>query len=159
MQCNDVIDCSSTITLFYKHVVLFHPAVMSDEGRGILHGQTTHTSYGSALRINDGMPDPTASSESEDSLIPPPETTGDSPDDDKWTSTQKWTAVSIALMNISLSVSFSVIAPFFPVEAAKKGATQTEIGLIFGFFELVIFIMSPIYGTFVSISNFCSLRH
>lgn len=67
-----------------------------------------------------------------------------------WTRNQKLTAVSMALMNFSTQVSFSVIAPFYPVEAAKKGATSTEIGLIFGIFQLVIFVTSPIYGQGVS---------
>ena len=53
-----------------------------------------------------------------------------------WTRDQKLTAVAIALMNFSTQVSFAVIAPFYPVEAAKKGATSTEIGLIFGIFQI-----------------------
>jgi len=53
-------------------------------------------------------------------------------------------------MNFSTQVSFAVIAPFFPVEAAKKGASSTEIGLVFGIFQLVIFVTSPVYGKYVS---------
>ena len=67
-----------------------------------------------------------------------------------WTRDQKLTAVAMALMNFSTQVSFAVIAPFYPVEAAKKGATSTEIGLIFGIFQLVIFITAPLYGKYVS---------
>lgn len=69
-----------------------------------------------------------------------------------WTREQKLTAVSMALMNFSTQVSFAVIAPFYPVEAAKKGATSTEIGLIFGIFQLIIFITAPLYGRFVSMA-------
>lgn len=67
-----------------------------------------------------------------------------------WTREQKLTAITMALMNFSTQVSFAVIAPFYPNEAAKKGATSTEIGLIFGIFQLIIFITSPIYGQSVS---------
>jgi len=42
---------------------------------------------------------------------------------------------------------------FYPLQADKKGASQTVVGMIFGTFELVIFISSPIFGNYVSI--FC----
>lgn len=35
-------------------------------------------------------------------------------------------------------------------QAENKGATATEYGLVFGVFELVVFIISPIYGQHVS---------
>lgn len=35
-------------------------------------------------------------------------------------------------------------------QAEKKGATAAEYGLVFGVFELVVFIISPIYGQNVS---------
>lgn len=35
-------------------------------------------------------------------------------------------------------------------QAEKKGATATEYGLVFGVFELVVFIISPIYGQFLN---------
>jgi Flp pilus assembly pilin Flp len=35
-------------------------------------------------------------------------------------------------------------------QAEKKGATATEYGLVFGVFELVVFLISPIYGQHVS---------
>ena len=76
-----------------------------------------------------------------------------------WTRDQKLTAVAMALMNFSTQVSFAVIAPFYPVEAAKKGATSTEIGLIFGIFQLIIFITSPIYGQSVSNPFYLFLLH
>ena len=34
----------------------------------------------------------------------------------------------------------------FILQAEKKGASATEYGLVFGIFELVVFIISPIYG-------------
>ena len=36
-------------------------------------------------------------------------------------------------------------------QAAKKGVSKTVIGLIFSTFEFVIFLSSPVFGTFVSI--------
>lgn len=35
-------------------------------------------------------------------------------------------------------------------QAEKKGASATEYGLVFGIFELVVFIVSPVYGQHVS---------
>lgn len=68
-----------------------------------------------------------------------------------WTQGQVLTAVSLSFLEFTSQVSFSIIAPFFPVEAGKKGLTATEIGFIFGIFKLVTFVTSPIYGLFVSI--------
>lgn len=39
--------------------------------------------------------------------------------------------------------SYSILLIF---QAELKGATATEYGLVFGIFELVVFIVSPIYG-------------
>jgi hypothetical protein len=36
------------------------------------------------------------------------------------------------------------------LQAEQKGASATEYGLVFGIFELVVFIVSPIYGQHVS---------
>ena len=40
-------------------------------------------------------------------------------------------------------------APFYPAEAEKKGATATQYGLVFGIFELTVFIVSPLMGRFL----------
>lgn len=69
----------------------------------------------------------------------------------KWSRQQILTGISMSLINFTTQISFAVIAPFFPVEGENKGATSTEIGLIFGVFQLVIFLTAPIYGKFVSI--------
>lgn len=60
-------------------------------------------------------------------------------------------AAALSLQNVSLCISFGVISPFYPTEAEKKGATPTEVGLVFGCFQLVMFIACPLYGNFVSI--------
>jgi MFS family permease len=39
---------------------------------------------------------------------------------------------------------------FVSLQAEKKGAGATEYGLVFGVFELVVFIVSPMYGQFLN---------
>lgn len=48
-------------------------------------------------------------------------------------------------MNTNLDItSFN-----FLVQAARKGTSLTLVGLIFGIFELVSFLASPIFGNYV----------
>ena len=49
---------------------------------------------------------------------------------------------------------YSLLAPFLPSEALKKNVSQTKVGIIFGIFELVIILLSPIFGKYVSGFNF-----
>ena len=37
-------------------------------------------------------------------------------------------------------------APFYPAEAESKGATASQYGLVFGVFELTVFLVSPVVG-------------
>ncbi|KAG5682840.1 hypothetical protein PVAND_012162 [Polypedilum vanderplanki] len=48
------------------------------------------------------------------------------------------------------AICVSLQAPFFPQEAEAKGATATEYGLVFGVFELVVCLSSPLYGKFLN---------
>ncbi|KFM69104.1 MFS-type transporter, partial [Stegodyphus mimosarum] len=57
--------------------------------------------------------------------------------------------VSLVYANFWMAASVSLQAPFFPREAELKGATPTQYGLVFGIFELVVIIMSPIYGKLI----------
>ena len=41
---------------------------------------------------------------------------------------------------------FFIQAPFYPLEAEKKGCMPSEYGLVFGIFELTVFLVSPIIG-------------
>ncbi|GAB6027840.1 hypothetical protein CHUAL_002066 [Chamberlinius hualienensis] len=66
-----------------------------------------------------------------------------------FTARQWKTLVILALINLGEAVIVSLQAPFFPAEAESKGATATEYGLVFGVFELVIFIVSPFYGKYM----------
>lgn len=55
----------------------------------------------------------------------------------------------VASVNFFCSSCVSLQAPFYPAEAEKKGATATEYGLVFGSFELVGFLTSPLFGKIV----------
>lgn len=46
--------------------------------------------------------------------------------------------------------SMSIMAPFYPREASKKGMSESMAGFVFSFYALVIFVSSPIYGKVVS---------
>ncbi|KAK7502865.1 hypothetical protein BaRGS_00005814, partial [Batillaria attramentaria] len=63
---------------------------------------------------------------------------------------KKWTVVMMAFANFAACTCFSLLAPFFPNEAAKKGASQTIIGLVFSCFELWIFASAPVFGSFLT---------
>ncbi|XP_005104784.1 MFS-type transporter SLC18B1 [Aplysia californica] len=63
---------------------------------------------------------------------------------------KKYTMVMMALANLFTGCGFSLIAPFFPQEASKKGVSTTVTGIIFSVFEFVIFITSPVYGNFLT---------
>ncbi|KRY46731.1 MFS-type transporter SLC18B1 [Trichinella britovi] len=45
---------------------------------------------------------------------------------------------------------FACIAPFFPIVARGRRASETEIGLVFGVMQLVIFLLSPLCGKYAS---------
>ncbi|KAL4232944.1 hypothetical protein ACF0H5_007632 [Mactra antiquata] len=63
---------------------------------------------------------------------------------------KKFILVCMGFVNFCACCCFSLLAPFFPIEAGKKGASQSTVGLIFGVFELVIFVSSPILGNYIS---------
>ncbi|PIO67916.1 hypothetical protein TELCIR_10318, partial [Teladorsagia circumcincta] len=64
-------------------------------------------------------------------------------------SSKEWvTVVMLALANLCSTVAFSCIAPFYPDEAKKKGMTESQTGIVFGIFELVMFVMAPIFGRY-----------
>jgi cyanate permease len=48
------------------------------------------------------------------------------------------------------SAYYSLFAPFFPAEAVKKGINQTQVGMIFGVLQLVLLILSPYFGKYVT---------
>ena len=65
------------------------------------------------------------------------------------------TVVSLLSMFYLLSNAYySLLAPFFPSESLKKGINQTQIGIIFGVYELVVLVLSPIFGKYVCVEYF-----
>lgn len=56
----------------------------------------------------------------------------------------------LGLANFFTGCGFSLLAPFFPQEAEKKGVSTTVTGLIFSVFQFVIFMSSPIYGNYLT---------
>ncbi|KAL4232821.1 hypothetical protein ACF0H5_007507 [Mactra antiquata] len=63
---------------------------------------------------------------------------------------KKFIFVSLGFVNFCAYCCYSLLAPFFPLEAGRKGASQSIVGFIFGCFEFVIFIASPILGNYIS---------
>ncbi|XP_023221317.1 MFS-type transporter SLC18B1-like isoform X1 [Centruroides sculpturatus] len=61
--------------------------------------------------------------------------------------TKEWlTLITLAFANFSVGACVSLQAPFFPKEAEMKGATPTQYGMIFGVYQLTMFIFSPLCG-------------
>ncbi|XP_055341753.1 MFS-type transporter SLC18B1-like [Paramacrobiotus metropolitanus] len=56
----------------------------------------------------------------------------------------------VCLAGYCESAVYSCLAPFFPLEATKRGATDTQIALIIGIFQLVVFLVSPVFGKYVT---------
>ncbi|XP_073431932.1 MFS-type transporter SLC18B1 isoform X2 [Dendrobates tinctorius] len=62
---------------------------------------------------------------------------------------QVLTLISSASLNFSSMICYSILGPFFPQEATKKGVSNTVIGLIFGCFALFYFLSSLILGKYI----------
>lgn len=67
-----------------------------------------------------------------------------------FTRRQWMTLIVLGMGNFFNSLCFSLQAPFFPKEAELKGATPSEYGFIFGVYELVCFLLSPVYGQYIN---------
>ncbi|GMR30156.1 hypothetical protein PMAYCL1PPCAC_00351, partial [Pristionchus mayeri] len=134
-------------------------AIDPDRRSVVSYGQrapTTSTGYGSTVRRVDeslqrkSAPDDESSSE------------GESDEDEEEESSsqvsmrkasfssltgKEWTVVMmLALANLCSTVAFSCIAPFYPAEAKLKGMSESQTGIVFGIFELVMFIVAPLFG-------------
>ncbi|KAM9316680.1 MFS-type transporter SLC18B1 [Gastrophryne carolinensis] len=62
---------------------------------------------------------------------------------------QIMTLISTASLNFSSMICYSILGPFFPQEATKKGVSNTVIGLIFGCFAVCNFLSSLILGKYL----------
>uniref|UniRef100_A0AC34RRF3 Major facilitator superfamily (MFS) profile domain-containing protein n=1 Tax=Panagrolaimus sp. JU765 TaxID=591449 RepID=A0AC34RRF3_9BILA len=126
----------------------------NQQGRSVASSSATNGKYG-ALQLKKSTPEeeddedeeeedssPDSSSTSEDSSVTRfSDLTG-----------KQWAAVGmLAIANLCSTVAFSCIAPFYPGEAQMKGLTTSEIGVIFGVFELVMFVTTPILGKYMAL--------
>ncbi|NXS52553.1 S18B1 protein, partial [Brachypteracias leptosomus] len=68
----------------------------------------------------------------------------------RFTREQIYTMCATASINFSSMICYSILGPFFPTEAEKKGASNTVVGLIFGCFALVNFLTSLILGNYIT---------
>jgi len=59
------------------------------------------------------------------------------------------TLIVFSIADFCNAICVSLQAPFYPQEAERKGASAAEYGLVFGVFELIVFIVSPLYGHFL----------
>jgi len=63
---------------------------------------------------------------------------------------KQWTTLFVfAFINIFSAIVINLQAPFYPEIAENKGATEVEIGFVFGSFEFIVFALSPIFGKYV----------
>ncbi|XP_039897640.1 MFS-type transporter SLC18B1 isoform X1 [Simochromis diagramma] len=59
------------------------------------------------------------------------------------------TLISMASVNFGSMICYSILGPFFPTEAVKKGASQTVVGLIFGCYAVSNLIGSLVLGKYI----------
>ncbi|XP_062325229.1 MFS-type transporter SLC18B1 isoform X3 [Osmerus eperlanus] len=59
------------------------------------------------------------------------------------------TLISMASVNFSSMICYSILGPFFPNEAVKKGVNQTTIGLIFGCYAVCNLIGALVLGKYI----------
>ncbi|CAB4070397.1 B3GALTL [Lepeophtheirus salmonis] len=70
---------------------------------------------------------------------------------ESYTKRQKLIGIIIGTVNFFSAICVSLQSPFYPDKAEEKGATSTstQYGLVFGVFELTVFIVCPIIGKFL----------
>nr|CAD7574812.1 unnamed protein product [Timema californicum] len=67
----------------------------------------------------------------------------------KLTSGQWVNLFCVGSVHFACAICVSIQAPFYPKEAESKGVSATEHGLVFGIFELVSFLVSPLLGKYM----------
>ncbi|XP_022102771.1 MFS-type transporter SLC18B1-like isoform X2 [Acanthaster planci] len=72
--------------------------------------------------------------------------TGNSEESTKFTLYQKMTFVSITIATMADVAAFSIMTPFFPIEAESRGLSSVTVGFTFSIFSLASFVFSPIFG-------------
>ncbi|XP_053317341.1 MFS-type transporter SLC18B1 isoform X2 [Spea bombifrons] len=73
----------------------------------------------------------------------------DTSNNSRFSRSQIFTMMSTASLNFSSMICYSILGPFFPQEAVKKGVSNTVIGLIFGCFALCNFVTSLVLGKYL----------
>jgi len=63
-----------------------------------------------------------------------------------FTKDQWLTIITFVVVNFCNAMCVSMQAPFYPREAVSKGLQVWHFGLVFGAFEITVFIVSPIIG-------------
>lgn len=63
-----------------------------------------------------------------------------------FTKDQWMTIITFVVVNFCNAMCVSMQAPFYPREAVSKGLQVWHFGLVFGAFEITVFIVSPIIG-------------
>ncbi|XP_077000142.1 MFS-type transporter SLC18B1 isoform X2 [Tamandua tetradactyla] len=76
-----------------------------------------------------------------------PETSRDAPR--RLSREQLFVLISAASINLGSMMCYSILGPFFPKEAEKKGASNTAIGMIFGCYALFDLLASLIFGKYL----------
>ncbi|KAF4024585.1 hypothetical protein G4228_016615 [Cervus hanglu yarkandensis] len=62
---------------------------------------------------------------------------------------QIFVLISAASINLGSMMCYSILGPFFPKEAEKKGTSNTVIGMIFGCYALFDFLASLVFGKYL----------
>jgi len=68
----------------------------------------------------------------------------------RFTRQQLLTVVTFVVVNFCNAMCVSMQAPFYPREAVSKGLEVWHFGLVFGAFEITVFLVSPIIGTYLN---------
>jgi hypothetical protein len=66
------------------------------------------------------------------------------------TSSQLITIALLTTYFLLTSCYYSLLAPFLPGEAVKKGLSKTQVGFIFSIFEVVLLFLTPFFGKYVN---------
>ncbi|XP_060472684.1 MFS-type transporter SLC18B1 isoform X3 [Panthera onca] len=70
---------------------------------------------------------------------------------------QLFVLISAASINLGSMMCYSILGPFFPKEAEKKGASNTVTGMIFGCYALFDLLASLVFGKYGSLEIFSGL--
>ncbi|XP_059970990.1 MFS-type transporter SLC18B1 isoform X4 [Mesoplodon densirostris] len=75
---------------------------------------------------------------------------GDARETSRWLSREQiFVLIAAASINLGSMMCYSILGPFFPKEAEKKGASNTVIGMIFGCYALFNLLASLVFGKYL----------